>query len=258
MDEILLKTFIALTESQSFTLTAQQLYLTQPAVSKRIQKLEEELQISLFHRMGHQLLLTEQGHYFLPKARLLLQQIEEIKKEINQQDQEVSGRLNIATSHHIGLHRLAPVLKEFTQNYPKVILNIEFVDSEKGQEGILNGQYELAITTLPDKIIPPLSGQVIWHDPLVFVAANTHAIRKENQVTLAMLSQIPCILPAKNTFTSKIIHQLFRDNNTSLQQIMSTNYLESLSMLAQIGIGWTILPKTMLNEQLHVIQIFEE
>ena len=74
--------------------------------------------------------------------------LDDTRRALNNLNGEVSGRLTLATSHHIGLHRLPPLLREFTRPYPKVALDIQFLDSEVAYEEILHGRAELAVITL--------------------------------------------------------------------------------------------------------------
>ncbi|MEN8668596.1 MAG: LysR family transcriptional regulator, partial [Ketobacter sp.] len=125
-----LKAFVAVAELGSFSLAAQQLHLTQPAVSKRISLLEAGLNCQLFDRIGRQITLTESGRDLLPRANRILLEMEDLRRAMSSLSNDVSGTLKIGTSHHIGLHRLPPILKQFSRLYPQVKLDIQFIDSE--------------------------------------------------------------------------------------------------------------------------------
>ena len=111
MDIQNLSAFVAVAESGSFSAAATQLHITQPAVSKRISLLERELNSPLFDRTGRRARLTQAGDRLLVHARTILHQINLAQQEIRDLSATVSGSLHIATSHHIGLHRLPPVLR---------------------------------------------------------------------------------------------------------------------------------------------------
>ena len=153
----------------------------------------------------------------------------------------------MATSHHIGLHRLAPVLKAFTNAYPDVELNIQFEDfGSSSQHGSLR-DIELAVVTLNpagESEQPDLATQAVWHDPLCFVNAKPLPEAK----TLDHLATLPCILPGPNTFTGRIVTQRFALEGLALKPALSTNYLETISMLVSVGVGWSVLPRTMAAE----------
>ena len=110
MDLANLNAFIAIAEAGSFSEAAERLHLTQPAVSKRIAGLEQQLDTRLFDRLGREVSLTEAGRALLPRAYQILYVLDDTRRALTNLNGEVSGRLTLATSHHIGLHRL-PALK---------------------------------------------------------------------------------------------------------------------------------------------------
>ena len=167
----------------------------------------------------------------------------DMERDIGNLVQTVSGRLSLATSHHIGLHRLAPALQTFTKAYPEVELDIQFEDSEVAYNLVQAGTIELAVVTLNpavDEAQKELATQTIWQDPLCFVNAKP----LPNVTSLDQLAALPCILPGPNTFTGRIVTQRFATEGLSLQSALS-NYLETISMLVSVGVGWSVLPQTM-------------
>jgi DNA-binding transcriptional LysR family regulator len=167
----------------------------------------------------------------------------------------VQGRLKIGTSHHIGLHHLAEPLKKFVQLFPQVTLDVHFVDSEQAHEQVLAGELELAFLTLPPAGDDRLSYVTIWNDPLVFVSAPFHPLAKQTQLNLEDLIAYPSLLPAAQTYTSQITLSEFEKNGLKPKITMSNNPLESIRMLVSIGLGWSVLPKTFLNEDLKQLDL---
>lgn len=249
MDSNSLSAFLAVADNGSFTAAAERLFLTQPAISKRIAQLEEQLGARLFDRIGRQVHLTEAGHALLPRARQVIRDLDDMSRAISGLSGEVSGTLRIGTSHHIGLHRLPPVLRQFSREFPKVQLDIHFIDSEEAWEGVLHGDLELGVVTLPPIADDRVYSEAIWNDPLVFMAAPEHPLATEQHVSLEMLTQYAALLPSPVTFTRRIVEALFREQSLTLNISMSTNYLETIHMMVSIGLGWSLLPATMLDEQ---------
>ena len=253
-----LQAFVAAEDLGSLSAAAERLHLTQPAVSKRIQALEKSLDVQLFDRLGQRLRLTEAGEVLLPKARELLAAREDATRALDDLAAGVAGRLRLATSHHIGLHRLAPVLKAFVRAYPDVSLGIRFEDSEAAHDLVAGHACDLAVVTLaPTSTKPgqqhpasPLQMNPVWRDPLVFVAAEEHPLASERQVSLAQLAEHPAVLPGLATYTGRIVADLFGRQQLTLRQSMSTNYLETIGMLVATGLGWSVLPETLLGEGL--------
>ena len=247
MQLVELRTFLAVAEEKSFSAAAQRLHITQPAISKRIQSLENHLCANLFDRIGKRVYLTEAGNLLIERAETMLRLAKDTEKEIFNLNDTISGRLNLATSHHIGLHRLAPVLKGFSKRYPDVQLDIQFEDSEVAYQMVRSGQVELAVVTLnPDRtdLDADLIATAVWHDPLVFVSS----VAKSNAASMQMLADQPCILPGLATYTGRIVMDRFAQAGLTLKPTLSTNYLETIGMLVSVGLGWSVLPQSMVGD----------
>ncbi len=256
MDLQTLQAFMLVAENNSFSQAAEKLHLTQPAVSKRIALLEEQLGAPLFDRIGRQVSLTEAGTALLPHAKAVQQELAAAERAVRDLSGEVAGELRLATSHHIGLHRLPPVLSRFSRDYPGVHIDIDFMDSEQAYELISQGKSELAVVTLAPTQENTLVAKPIWHDPLDIMIARDHALLRGDRIPdLAALSQHPAILPGLNTYTGQIIKRLFDSHELVLQVSLATNYLETIRMMATVGLGWTMLPRSMRDASLSTIDV---
>ena len=255
MDTNQLIAFITVAEAGSFSLAAEKLHLTQPAISKRIATLEGQLQTHLFDRIGKRVLLTEAGTLLLPRAQTIMQQIQATRTSIRNLSADVSGRLAMASSHHIGLHRLPPVLREFTRRYPQVMVDISFLDSEEAYQQVIHGEIELAVVTLSLGGVERIERRTLWPDPLSFMVARDHPLAKCDAIGLKQLQDYPSILPSENTFTRQLVEQLFAHRKLKLNVEMSTNYLETIRMMVSIGMAWSVLPDTMLDNTLKILPV---
>ncbi|MER0044624.1 LysR family transcriptional regulator [Pseudomonas sp. MGal98] len=249
MDLATLNAFIAIAELGSFSEAAIRLHLTQPAVSKRIASLEQQLRVRLFDRLGREVSLTEAGRALLPRAYQILNVLEDTRRALTNLNGEITGRLTLATSHHIGLHRLPPLLRAFTRAHPQVALDIQFLDSEVAYDEVFHGRAELAVITLAPDTRDPVRAVPVWNDPLDFVTAPEHPLAQGTGVTLADVALHPAVFPGGNTFTHHIVQRLFEAENLTPNIAMSTNYLETIKMMVSIGLAWSVLPRTMLDEQ---------
>jgi len=251
-----LDAFTQVAQLGSFSAAAEQLGLTQPAVSKRVAALENQVGSRLFDRVGKRILLTPAGQRLLPQSQQILLAMADAARSIHSLGNATQGELRIATSHHVGLHRLAPVLRQFTQQYRKVTLAIQFEDSEAAYELVRNAAVELAVVTLNPQGDTELSSQLLWHDPLVFIAAHDHPLAQiRGALDLSTLADSPCILPGPSTYTGRIAQALFQQHRLSLQPAMATNYLETIGMLVSTGIGWSLLPRSMLTSELQALDV---
>lgn len=255
MDIPNLQTFIAIAECGSFSEASEQLYLTQPAISKRIAVLEDELDTRLFDRVGRHIQLTEAGRALLPRAQKILLEIEDSRRAIQNLSNNVTGVLRFATSHHIGLHRLPPVLRQYSKAFPDVELDIQFMDSEEACRAVEHGDLEMAIVTLPLSAQKLLNTRHIWTDKLRVAIAANHPMAKAKKINLTELANHKAILPARGTFTREIIEHAFVDKKLELDISLASNYLETIKMMVSVGIGWSILPEQMKSRDLKFISV---
>jgi len=255
MDTQHLQAFVAIAENGSFSAAAERLHLTQPAISKRIALLEDQLRAPLFDRIGRQVALTQAGQLLLSKAKLILNEVIAAQRAIADLQGDVQGKLSIATSHHVGLHYLPPYLREFSTKYPQVKLDLHFLDSEQAYHEILQGRFDLAIVTLALQQDARINSHTLWLDQLQFVAAPTHPLAAQSHLCLADLSPHQAIMPDTNTYTTQLIKGLFDRQGQALDITMVTNHLDTIKMMLSIGLGWGVLPRRLIDNELHILNV---
>jgi DNA-binding transcriptional LysR family regulator len=255
MDIASLQAFRAVAETGSFSLAAERVYLTQPAVSKRVALLERQLNTRLFDRIGRQVRLTDAGRALLERSRAILNEVEDARRSLANLSGDVGSELSLATSHHIGLHRIPGALRKFHARHPQVRLDLRFMDSEEACTAVAHGNIDLAVVTLPPSPIAQLRVERVWDDPLDVVVAAAHPLAKEREISVRTLIEHPAILPGPGTYTREIILKSLGAARGKIRVGMTTNYLEVLKMLASIGLGWSALPRTMIDGSLKVVHV---
>ena len=114
---------------------------------------------------------------------------------------------------------------------------------------------ELAVATLSPGEVERISRRLLWPDPLSFMVARDHPLAQRGEIALKQLLDYPSILPSENTFTRQLVEKLFSDRKLKLTIEMSTNYLETIRMMVSIGMAWSVLPDTMLDDTLKVLPV---
>lgn len=253
MDPENLKAFRSVARCGSFSLAADELFITQPAVSKRVASLESGLGVSLFDRIGKSIQLTQAGRILLPRAEQLLNQLEEARRALADLSGDVRGELHVATSHHVGLHKLPPVLRAFASEFPQVNLKFEFLDSEVALERVHRGICELAVVTLAPGPVDHLEFETLWQDRLRFVTGLESDLPESTN--LLSLSESPAILPDLSTYTGRLVKRCFDERRLPLSINMTTNYLETIKMMVSVGLGWSVLPESMLDDNIRALHL---
>ena len=253
MDINALQAFIEVARKESFSLASETLFITQPAISKRIAGLEEDLGTKLFNRISRKVTLTDAGKKLLPKAKELVDELNDMRRYATSLSEEIKGELLIGTSHHVSMHRLPPILKEYRQQYSDVHLDITFGESDVMCKLVERGDIELAIVTLPKTLPDSLEKRVLWVDSLHLVVGPDHPLLEQATVSLEQLAEYPCVLPAETTETYRVIHREMERCGLELNVQMTNNNLDTLKMLVGAGFGWTLLPGTLLDQSVEEI-----
>ena len=255
MDINALQAFIEVARKESFSLASETLFITQPAISKRIAGLEEDLGTKLFNRISRKVTLTDAGKKLLPKAKLLVDELNDMRRYATSLSDEIKGELLIGTSHHVSMHRLPPILKEYRQQYSDVHLDITFGESDVMCKLVERGEIELAIVTLPKTLPDSLEKRVLWVDSLHLVVGPEHPLLDQATVSLEQLAEYPCVLPSEVTETYRVINREMERRDLKLNVQMTNNNLDTLKMLVGAGFGWTLLPETLLDESVQEIEL---
>ena len=121
------------------------------------------------------------------------------------------------------------------------------MDSEDACGAIAANEMELAIVTLPEQADDRLDCEPVWIDQLVAVMAADHPLAARADIDPEGLLEHPAILPSIGTFTRRIINNLFGQRSSQLKIVLETNYLETIKVMVSANLGWSILPRSMVD-----------
>lgn len=248
MDFYQLAYFKKAAELNSIGNAAKEMFVTQPAVSKQIKALEEELGQKLFDRIGKKIFLTFAGKVLYSHADRILRSLDEAKTAIKDISEECSGELVIGTSDHISLHRLPDVLKSYTTAYPKVDLKLRCHRSETILDMVNKNLVDLGVITLP-KVSGNLVSKTIWQDPMSIVFQNRHPLASLKVIWLKDIAKYGMILPEPDTTTRKTIDAAFSKKRLAPDITMEVAYLETIKGLVKAGLGISILPDKAIEQE---------
>src|ERR1700739_1642837 len=144
-----LRYFCAIAETGSFSRAAQQSHVSQPSLSQQILKLENELGVRLFDRLGRTVRLTELGAAFLPRARAVLRDLEAARSDVVERKTSIAGSLCVGVIPTIGPYLLPPVLASFSRKYPQARVTGAEEITPLLLEKLRAGTADLAIVALP-------------------------------------------------------------------------------------------------------------
>jgi len=249
MDFYQLTYFKKVAETRSMSRASGELLLTQPAVSKQIKALEEELGERLFDRLGKKVFLTRAGEVLYAYAEKILRSVEEAKTAVKDMSVECAGELVIGTSDHISLHRLPDILKRYTSAFPKVDLRLRCHRSETILGMVNKNLVDLGVITLP-KTPFKLISKTIWEDPMSLVFPKNHTLRSLKDIRLKDIADYAMILPEVGTTTRNTIDAAFSAKRLAPNVVMEVAYIETIKGLVKAGLGVSILPDKAVEQEI--------
>ncbi|MFC4323116.1 LysR family transcriptional regulator [Litchfieldia salsa] len=257
MDIRWLKTFIIASKYENFRKTSEDLYLTQPAITKHIKRLEEHLNIQLFERKGKTVTLTDAGFKFLPHAREIISKYEHGIDSFESWKQGYERKLVIAAAPQIASSFLPSLLRSFIDNHPDIEVIINVLNSFEMGDEISAGKADLGLTRL-QPLQPDLSIDIIHEEPVIFVGPNGY-IESTKLVEEVVLSQFRLITYNHPAYWDELLHEI--KTYYPRVQTMAVNQVEVTKKFIEKGLGVSYLPLTMVKEDIEkkrLVQIHSE
>jgi len=243
----LLETFCAVAETGSLSRAADALHLTQPAVTRQIKALEQDLGAVLLTRTSHGVELTPAGKAVLPQARAALAAVEACRRAAADASAVGAGHLRVAAGHMVMQFLLPPVLAEFKANFPDVQVELHTGHYQECLDSLLGYQTDLALISTP----PTMSGVravPLLLDPVVAVAAPAHALVQGKDVAMADLAgQIVLTLPRQAGFRQMVVGVLAgADINCHFAEQPT---VEAVKTMAGLNMGVAVLPLSAVADE---------
>lgn len=244
-----LRFFHAVAERGSFTRAAEELLLTQPAVSNQISHLEEELGQKLFERQGRRVQLTRAGEVLYAHSRSIFRQLREAESILEDLKSLETGSLTLGTIDVVSIYVLPAIFQQFHQRYPRVEISIEVDNSTNIGAGVLEGAFDLGFVTLPAEH-RSLVAVPIYEDLLTVIAPRGHPLAGRPEVTLEELTRTRLIIYKRGSVTRRIIEGVFEQQGLRLVPDMEIDRPEAMKKLVEAGLGVSIIPEMTAKREL--------
>jgi DNA-binding transcriptional LysR family regulator len=227
-------------ETKNLTKAAELLYITPPALTYRIQQLENEFGVSIITKNGRGIELTPEGRYLVNYAKKSLIELRKTKDYMLNMKSDVQGELRLGVSRVIAHYKLPPILKEFLNEYPKVEINVNTGVSGEIYELIQNEDIHMAI----------VRGNYRWSEQKCLIKEENVYIISKDKINLADLPNMPRInykiqsdfsVQIKNWWTERFNEQPFIS--------MELDTFETCKEMVKNGLGYAIIPEMFLSPE---------
>jgi DNA-binding transcriptional LysR family regulator len=243
-----LKVFEAVARNLSFSRAAEELHLTQPAVSTQVKRLEEHAGLPLFEQTGKKIHLTPAGAEMLRSGRGIIQQFTEIDDAMAQFKGVSGGRLNVAVIS-AGDYFLPRLLVEFAGRHTGVKLNFVVCNKEELLQHLADNVTDLAIMVRPPRDEETVSEAFAPH-PYVIVAAADHPLAGRKRVPVARLAREPFIVREQGSDTWNSMVEAFGTHLGELNIAMNIRSTETIKQAVMAGMGVSFLSAHTISREL--------
>lgn len=247
MDLDQLHTFLEIVRLKSFSKAAQTCYRTQPAISAQVRQLEQELNTTLFERLGTKIALTTAGKIFAGYAEQILEMRRRAQDTINELDRVPRGELVIAANEATCIYVLPVVFSEYKKKFPNVQLSVDRSYGSRVVEAVHDNLADFGITQLPVQE-KKLQVAKIHTDEIILLLPGQHPLAQKKFVTPQDLVGSPLLLP--KTGTTRLRLDVWLESvEDELQISMELDSTEMIKRFVMAGLGYSFLAASHCREE---------
>lgn len=226
MSDFRLKVFQSVARNLSFTKASQELFISQPAITKHIQELESTYQTRLFDRQGGKISLTESGQLLLEHCERILEEYRKLEYEMHLLHNQYTGELRLGASTTIAQYVLPPMLGTFISKFPQVELSLLNGNTREMEAALQEHRIDLAmvegVTRLPNLRYTPF-----LEDELVVVVRTGSRLPVDDEITPQQLARLPLVLRERGSGTLDVFERAMLQHNIKLSTLHVLMYLGS-------------------------------
>ncbi len=239
MDKRDYELLLALNQYKNITKAAEALYMTQPAITKRIQKLEEELHCTLLIRSKRGVIFTPAAESILPYAGTILKNMEQIEELAAASQNYVCGTLRLGCSLNYAHYRLPAILKKYTDLYPKVEVHITTGQSRELYKMLSKEEISLAI----------LRGEYDWDGKKILLSSEPMCLICNNEYIGKSLTDYPYISHNTDSGLNSQLFSWFESRGLNgIRRNFQIDSIDTCKEMVMYGLGWSILPSICLKD----------
>ena len=234
-----LKVFESVARNLSFSRAAEELYLTQPAVSMQIKQLEDSVDLPLFEQIGKRIYLTDAGHELYHYSRGISQQLADMELALDELKGLERGKLNISvvsTANYFAPHLLA----KFCQRYSSITVSLNVSNRETVLRHLADNLTDLAIMDQPPDDLD-IASESFMENPLVVIAPPDHPLSELHRIPVERLERETFLVREPGSGTRSAMERFFAAHHISINKGMETDTNEAIKQAVRAGMGLGIM-----------------
>ena len=243
-----LQVFRIVAQTGNFTNAANQLYLSQPAVSIQVKQLEQQVGLALFEHVSGKLMLTAAGKILLNSAQKINYQLQELEQNLTDLLGLKSGHLELAVVSTANAFS-TKLLADFVKHYPGVTFSLNVCNRNEIVNLLKLGNIDLAIMGYPPEKLKALAVQIMAN-PLLIVAPANHHLTTKKRILLSDLSNEPFVVRETGSGTRHVLTGMFSKANITFSPRLVFSSAEAIKDAVLAGLGLALVSKFTINQEL--------
>ncbi len=243
-----LRYFVAAAETENVSRAALKLHVSQPALSRQLRDLEEELGFHLFQRSAKSVRLTEAGKVFLTEARAVLQRADDAVKTARSVAAGGQRELHVGYAPSPTVRILPQILRAFPAHAPNVRVRLHDLSSEEMLAGVREGKLQVALTVRPNRaMLRGLHFEELAREIICLAVAPSHPFARLRSVALTKAVQEPLVVLSRAEYPDyhEFLEEIFAVTKTRLRVAEEHDSATSLSAAVESGVGVAIMPQSL-------------
>ena len=243
-----MKVFESVARNLSYTRAANELFLSQPAVSMQVRQLERQLGVPLFERLGKRIHLTEAGREVYQYSRSIAQQLDAMETLLANLKGLSSGRLRISVASTAN-YFVPNLLATFHQRYPGVTVSLDVTNRESLLGQLTDNTVDIVVMGQPPASLD-VDAQAFMENPLVVVAPPDHPLARSKSVPLKRLQEETFLVREPGSGTRVAMERFFAERGIRLKTGMEVGSNEAIKQSVQAGLGLGLLSRATIEQEL--------
>jgi DNA-binding transcriptional LysR family regulator len=236
-----LEYFQTVARVQHMTQAAEILSISQPALSRSIAKLEDELGVPLFERQGRSIILNHYGQLFLKRVNRILKEFQEGKQELKALLDPGYGEVSLGFLHTLGPETIPNLIGSFRSTYPKVTFLLNQNNSSSLIKQMELGEFDLCLITPPDTKLE-IQWVKLWSEELFVIVPVGHPLENRESIVLDEIADELFISVKKRNALRQITDQLFQEAEINPKIVFEGEELHTIAGLVASGFGVSLIP----------------
>jgi len=236
-----LRYFSAVLEEGNFTRAAAKCFVSQPSLSAQIIKLEEELGAKLFDRLGRRVEATAAGERFARRARAILMEADNAKREVADTEGEVTGDIAIGVTPSVAPFFLPPIISSCREKYPNLNIRVEENLRRYLLDALVEGEVEIAISSYGGARAH-IAAEPLLQESLFLAVRDDHPLAKVRKISIRDFQNEPLIVLGESGSLSEKVYEFFGRNAVEPNVVAVCSQIRTAKELVQSGLGVAVLP----------------